>query len=105
MAISYTWSVEDLVRKTNNDAVFGVEIKITATEGSNTAFITNGPLGIAEGNPSSADWINYSDLTEAKCLEWVKSAFTGLEADMETLAAAALTEKTTNPSTAKGKPF
>ena len=104
MAISYTWSVEDLLRKTSNDAVFGVKLKITATEGSNTAFITNS-LGLAEGNPSSADWINYSDLTEAKCLEWVKSAFTGLEADMETLAAAALTEKTTSPSTAKGKPF
>ena len=104
MAISYTWSVEDLFRKTNNDAVFGVKIKITATEGSNSAFITN-QLGLAKGDPSSADWINYSDLTEAKCLEWVKSAFTGLETDMETLAAAALAEKSRTPSPANGKPF
>lgn len=104
MAISYTWSVEDLLRKTSNDAVFGVKIKITATEGSNTAFITNS-LGLAEGNPSSADWVNYADLTEAKCLEWVKSAFTGLESDMQTLAAAALADKTATASTANGKPF
>ena len=104
MAISYTWSVEDLLRKTSNDAVFGVKLKITATEGSNTAFITNS-LGLAEGNPSSADWVNYADLTEAKCLEWVKSAFTGLEGDMQTIAASALAEKTTTQSTANGKPF
>jgi hypothetical protein len=104
MAISYTWSVEDLFRKTSNDAVFGVKLKITATEGSNSAFITN-QLGLAEGDPTSSDWINYSDLTEAKCLEWVKSAFTGLEDDMQTIAAAALKEKTSTPSTTKGKPF
>ena len=104
MAISYTWSVENLHRRTSNDAVFGIEIKITATEGSNTAFITNS-LGIAEGDPTSSDWINYADLTEAKCLEWVKSAFTGLEGDMQTLAAAALAEKTATASTANGKPF
>ena len=104
MAISYTWSVEDLLRKTSNDAVFGVKLKITATEGSNTAFIKNS-LGIAEGDPTSSDWVNYADLTEAKCLEWVKSAFIGLEGDMQTLAAAALAEKTATASTANGKPF
>ena len=104
MAISYTWSVQDLLRKTSNDVVFGVKIKITATEGSNTAFITNN-LGIADGAPTSSDWINYADLTEAKCLEWVKSDFTGLESDMQTLAAAALAEKTATASTANGKPF
>tara|TARA_B100000902_G_C27104003_1_gene810219 strand:- start:322 stop:636 length:315 start_codon:yes stop_codon:yes gene_type:complete len=104
MAISYTWSVEDLHRKTNNDAVFAVEIKVTATEGSNTAFITNN-LGVANGDPTSSDWVNYADLTEDKCLEWVKSAFTGLESDMQTIAAAALSEKTATPSSAKGKPF
>ena len=104
MAISYTWSVEDLLRKTSNDAVFGVKLKITATDGSNTAFITNS-LGLAEGDPTSSDWVNYADLTEAKCLEWVKSAFTGLEGDMQTLAAAALAEKTATASTANGKPF
>ena len=104
MAISYTWSVEDLPRKTNTDAVVAVKIKVTATEGSNTAFITNS-LGLADGDPTSSDWINYSDLTEAKCLEWVKSAFTGLETDMETLAVAALAEKSRTPSTANGKPF
>jgi hypothetical protein len=104
MAISYTWSVQDLLRKTSNDVVFGVKIKITATEGSNTAFITNN-LGLAPGDPTSSDWINYADLTEAKCLEWVKSAFTGLESDMQTLAAAALADKTATASTANGKPF
>ena len=104
MAITYTWSVENLHRRTSNDAVFGIEIKITATEGSNTAFITNS-LGLAEGDPTSSDWVNYADLTEAKCLEWVKSAFTGLEGDMQTIAASALAEKTTTQSTANGKPF
>ena len=104
MAISYTWSVENLHRRTSNDAVFGVEIKITATEGSNTAFITNS-LGLPEGDPSSAGWINYSDLTEAKCLEWIKASFTGLENDMQVLAAAKLAEKTATKSSASGKPF
>ena len=104
MAISYTWSVQDLLRKTDNDVVIGVKIKITATEGSNTAFITNN-LGLAPGDPTSSDWINYSDLTEAKCLEWIKAAFTGLEDDMQTIAAAALKEKTSAPSITNGKPF
>ena len=104
MSIYYNWSVENLHRRTSNDAVFGIEIKITATVGSNTAFITNS-LGIAEGDPTSSDWVNYADLTEAKCLEWVKSDFTGLESDMQTLAAAALAEKTATASTANGKPF
>ena len=104
MAISYTWSVENLHRRTSNDAVFGIEIKITATEGSNTAFITNS-LGIAEGDPTSSDWINYADLTEVKCLEWLKASFTGLENDMEFIAAARLREKTETKSSASGKPF
>ena len=104
MAISYTWSVEDLPRKTSTDAVVAVKIKVTATEGSNTAFITKS-LGLADGAPTSSDWINYSDLTEAKCLEWLKASFTGLEHDMEFIAAARLREKTETKSSASGKPF
>ncbi len=104
MAISYTWSVEDLLRKTNNDAVCAVKIKVSATDGTNTGFVTNS-LHLADGDPTSGDWVNYSDLTESKCLEWVKSSITGLENDMEVLAAAALKEKTVTPPTASGKPF
>ena len=104
MAITYNWSVEDLHRKTNNDAVFGVKIKISATDGTNTGEITNS-LHLDGADPTSSDWVNYADLTEDKCLEWVKSAFTGLEEDMQTIAAAALAEKTATPSSAKGKPF
>ena len=104
MAISYKWSVENIHRRTNNDAVFGIEIKITATEGSKTAFITNS-LGIAEGDPTSSDWINYADLTEAKCLEWLKDSFTGLEHDMEFIAAAKLKEQTATKNSISGKPF
>jgi hypothetical protein len=38
-------------------------------------------------------------------LEWIKAAFTGLEDDMQTIAAAALKEKTSAPSITNGKPF
>ena len=41
MAISYTWSVEDLPRKTITDAVVAVKIKVTATEGLNIKAGTN----------------------------------------------------------------
>ena len=78
--------------------------KITATDGTNTGEITNS-LHLSGADPTSSDWVNYSDLTESKCLEWIKSAFNGLEKDMQTIAAAALAEKTATPSSVKGKPF
>jgi len=104
MSISYTWSVENLYRKTNNDAVFAVDIKITAADGTNTASITNS-LHLDGADPTSSDWVNYADLTEDKCLGWVKAAFTGLEDDMQFIAKKHLEGKTTTPSSAKGKPF
>ena len=104
MAITHSWTVENLNRRLSNDAIYSVQIKVTATDGTNTGEITNS-LALAKGDPSSSDWVNYSDLTETKCLEWVKTAFTGLESDMETLATAALTEKTAPKTKASGKPF
>ena len=40
-----------------------------------------------------------------ECLEWLKASFTGLEHDMEFIAAAKLKEKTETKSSASGKPF
>lgn len=69
MAITTTWSVNNM---THNDADGGVTIvywSCVASDGTYSA--TEGGKLRCEPNPSDADYVAYADLTEATVLGWV----------------------------------
>ena len=80
MGLTYEWKLTGL-RKQNsetvNDAVVGTQWKLTGTdEDGNTGTFTGAtPFNINEVNTGS--FIEYSSLTEAQVLNWVKNHVSG----------------------------
>jgi len=69
MAITNTWSVSSMVRNEASGGVITVYWSCVASDGTYSA--TEGGKLRCEPDPSSGDYIAYSDLTEADVLGWV----------------------------------
>ena len=83
MAITTTWSVNDMTHKDSDGGVFLVYWSLTATDGTYSA--QDGGKLRCTADPSASDYIAYADLTEADVLGWVYSS---LIVDDETAAEA-----------------
>ena len=71
MAITTTWSVNDMTHKDSDGGVFLVYWSLSATDGTYSAQ-DSGKLKCTP-DPSASDYIAYADLTEADVLGWVYS--------------------------------
>ena len=83
MAITTTWSVNDMTHKDSDGGVSLVYWSLTATDGTYSA--QEGGKLRCTADPSASDYIAYADLTEADVLGWVYSS---LIVDDETAAEA-----------------
>jgi len=83
MAITTTWSVNNMTHKDSDGGVFLVNWSLIATDGTCSAQEA-GKLRCT-ADPSASDYIAYADLTEANVLGWVYSS---LIVDDETAAEA-----------------
>ena len=83
MAITTTWSVNDMTHKDSDGGVFLVRWSLTAIDGIYLA--KEGGELRCTADPSASDYIAYADLTEADVLGWVYSS---LIVDDETAAEA-----------------
>ena len=69
MAITTTWSVNDMTHKDSDGGVFLVYWSLTATDGTYSA--QEGGKLRCTADPSASDYIAYADLKESDVLEWV----------------------------------
>ena len=69
MAITCTWSVQDMQHTDATGGVFLVYWSCVATDGTYSA--TEGGKLRCDPDPSSSDYIPYADLTENDVLGWV----------------------------------
>ena len=83
MAITTTWSVNDMTHKDSDGGVFLVYWSLTATDGTYSA--QEGGKLRCTYDASASDYIAYADLTEADVLGWV---YDSLIVDDETAAEA-----------------
>ena len=72
MAITTTWSVNDMTHKDSDGGVFLVYWSLIATDGTYSA--KAGDKMRCTADPSASDYIAYADLTEANVLGWVYSS-------------------------------
>ena len=86
MAITTTWSVNNMTHKDSDGGVFLVYWSLNAQSDGNSSYSasTGGKLQCT-ADPSASDYIAYADLTEADVLGWVYSS---LIVDDETAAEA-----------------
>ena len=75
MAFTTSWSVTDLGNKKYKDItnVVSVGVKCTVSEGSYKGEWTS-RFSIGTADTTASDYIGFSSITEANCLEWVKVA-------------------------------
>ena len=75
MAFTTSWSVTDLGNKKYGDItnVVSIGVKCTVTEGSYKGEWTS-RFSIGAADTTAADYIGFTSITEANCLEWVKVA-------------------------------
>ena len=69
MAITATWSVNDMTHKDSDGGVSLAYWSLTATDGTYSA--QEGGKLRCTADPSASDYIAYADLTEADVLGWV----------------------------------
>ena len=69
MAITTTWSVNDMTHKDSDGGVFLVYWSLTATDGTYSA--QEGGKLRCTADPSASDYIAYADLKESDVLGWV----------------------------------
>ena len=72
MAITTTWSVNDMTHKDSDGGVSLAYWSLTATDGTYSA--QEGGKLHCTADPSASDYIAYADLTEADVLGWVYSS-------------------------------
>ena len=72
MAITTTWSVNDMTHKDSDGGVFLVRWSLTANSDGTPSYSAqdSGKLNCT-ADPSASDYIAYADLTEADVLGWV----------------------------------
>ena len=75
MAFTTSWSVTDLGNKIygSNTNLTSIGVKCTVTEGSYKGEWTS-RFSIGSADTTAADYIGFTSITEANCLEWVKVA-------------------------------
>ena len=71
MAITNTWSVSNMVHQDSDGGVITVYWSMVAQNDSGPESATEGGKLRLTPDPSSPDYIAYSDLTEADVLGWV----------------------------------
>ena len=72
MAITCTWSVNNMTHKDSDGGVFLVYWScVAASDGTPSYTATEGGKLRLEPDPASPDYIPYADLTEADVLNWV----------------------------------
>ena len=69
MAITSTWSVNDMTHKDSDGGVFLVYWSLIATDGTYSA--QEGGKLRCTADPSASDYIAYADLKESDVLGWV----------------------------------
>ena len=69
MAITTTWSVNDMTHKDSDGGVFLVYWSLTATDGTYSA--QEGGKLHCTADPSASDYIAYASLKESDVLGWV----------------------------------
>ena len=69
MAITTTWSVNDMTHKDSDGGVFLVYWSLIATDGTYSA--QEGGKLQCTADPSASDYIAYADLKESDVLGWV----------------------------------
>jgi len=75
MAITTTWSVNDMTHKDSDGGVFLVYWSLTAqSDGTPSYSAQEGGKLKCTADPSASDYIAYADLTEANVLGWVYSS-------------------------------
>ena len=91
MAITTTWSVNNMTHKDSDGGVFLVYWSLTATDGTYSA--QGGNKLHCTANPSASDYIAYADLKESDVLGWV---YDSLRTGDETAAEAKARVETEN---------
>jgi hypothetical protein len=72
MAITTTWSVNDMTHKDSDGGVFLVYWSLTAqSDGTPSYSAQEGGKLRCTADPSASDYIPYADLTENDVLDWV----------------------------------
>ena len=72
MAITNTWSINDMQRTDSDGNVFLVYwSEVSASDGTPSYTASEGGKLRLEGDPTSPDFIPYADLTENDVLGWV----------------------------------
>ena len=72
MAITTTWSVNDMTHKDSDGGVFLVYWSLTAQSDGTPSYSAQGGGKLhCTADPSAAGYIPYADLTEADVLGWV----------------------------------
>ena len=72
MAITTTWSVDNMTHKDSDGGVFLVYWSLTAqSDGTPSYSAQEGGKLRCTADPSASDYIAYADLTEADVLGWV----------------------------------
>ena len=75
MAITTTWSVNNMTHKDSDGGVFLVHWSLIAqSDGTPSYSTTEGGKLRCTADPSASDYIAYADLTEANVLGWVYSS-------------------------------
>ena len=100
MAITYTWTVANMERNTADGGVTVVHWRCEGVDGDATA--SSYGTTSCEPDPSSADFIAFENVTEAKALEWVWG--TVIKADIEAAIADKINAEL-NPTTTTGLPW
>jgi len=99
MAITTTWSVNDMTHKDSDGGVFLVYWSLTATDGTHSA--QSGGKLHCTADPSASDFIAYADLKESDVLGWVYSSLIEKKEDGSDETAAEAKKRIEDERTAK----
>jgi hypothetical protein len=95
-----TWSISTLERELSDGGVVVAHWRATAVDGDFSAS-SYGTCGFTP-DPSSADWTDYDDVTEAMALNWCWSE---LDKDAIEASLSANIDAQKNPTQASGVPW
>ena len=95
-----TWTISTLERELSDGGVIVAHWRATAVDGDFSAS-SYGTCGFTP-DPSSADWTDYDDVTEAMALNW---CWAELDKDAIEASLSANIEAQKNPTQASGVPW
>lgn len=108
MAVTTTWTVNDMRRNVSDGGVFLVYWSCTAVNDSGTETASAGGKYTCTPDASASDFVAYDNLTEDTVLGWVKADLPDGEtaAELETrLTGKVNAQITRNADTAEGVPW